>query len=344
MASSLDSASSGRDRSTASTATSQAEENLPSLAKAHQGEVLRGAKPTLGRRLKDFARSSEVRTCLLFLPPALLLFTLFVTWPVVEAAYYSFFNWNGYGAPSKWVGLDNFIRVWNDPIFFHSLFNNLLIILVSACIQVPLALALALMISDKSRSSVVFRAIFFLPYILGEIVAGLIWRYMYDGNYGVVAVVYRWFGQEAPQVLATQGWATAALLLVVVWKYFGFHMALFVAGRQGIGDDVLEAAKIDGASRWQSTWSIVLPLMRPVAVLSLFFSILGSLQAFAIIIALTDGGPSNSTNSAVSYLYNFGIKRMRVGLGSAIGVSLFVICVLVMVFYKRLFMRPKEGR
>jgi raffinose/stachyose/melibiose transport system permease protein len=344
MASSLDSASSGRDRSTASTATTAAGEDLSGLAKARQGGPSRSTKPTLQRRLQDFMRSSEVRTCLLFLPPALLLFTLFVTWPVVEAAYYSFFNWNGYGAPSKWVGLDNFIRVWNDPIFFRSLFNNLLIILVSACIQVPLALALALMISDKSRSSVVFRAIFFLPYILGEIVAGLIWRYMYDGNYGVVAVVYRWFGQEAPQVLATQGWATAALLLVVVWKYFGFHMALFVAGRQGIGDDVLEAAKIDGASRWQSTWSIVLPLMRPVAVLSLFFSILGSLQAFAIIIALTDGGPSNSTNSAVSYLYNFGIKRMRVGFGSAIGVSLFVICVVVMVFYKRLFMRPKEGR
>jgi raffinose/stachyose/melibiose transport system permease protein len=344
MASSLDSASSGRDRSTASTATTRAKENLPGLTGARQVGPPGGAKPSPRRRLQDFMRSSELRTCLLFLPPALLLFTLFVTWPVVEAAYYSFFNWNGYGSPSKWVGLDNFIRVWNDPIFFRSLFNNLLIILVSACIQVPLALALALMISDKSRSSVVFRAIFFLPYILGEIVAGLIWRYMYDGNYGVVAVVYRWFGQEAPQVLATQGWATAALLVVVVWKYFGFHMALFVAGRQGIGDDVLEAAKIDGASRWQSTWSIVLPLMRPVAVLSLFFSILGSLQAFAIIIALTDGGPSNSTNSAVSYLYNFGIKRMRVGLGSAIGVSLFVICVLVMVFYKRLFMRPKEGR
>jgi raffinose/stachyose/melibiose transport system permease protein len=344
MASSLDSASSGRDRSTASTATTRAKENLPGLTGARQAGPPGGARPTQRRRLQNFMRSSEVRTCLLFLPPALLLFTLFVTWPVVEAAYYSFFNWNGYGAPSKWVGLDNFIRVWNDPIFYHSLFNNLLIIVVSACIQVPLALALALMISDKSRSSVVFRAIFFLPYILGEIVAGLIWRYMYDGNYGVVAVVYRWFGQEAPQVLATQGWATAALLLVVIWKYFGFHMALFVAGRQGIGDDVLEAAKIDGASRWQSTWSIVLPLMRPVAVLSLFFSILGSLQAFAIIIALTDGGPSNSTNSAVSYLYNFGIKRMRVGFGSAIGVSLFVICVLVMVFYKRLFMRPKEGR
>jgi len=326
------------------TITSQVQANLPSLAEARQLEELLGARPSLWRRLQDFSGSSQMRTCFLFLPPALLLFTLFVTWPVVEAAYYSFFNWNGYGAPSKWIGLENFLKVLSDPIFYRSLFNNLLIILVSASIQVPMALALALLISDKSRSSVIFRAIFFLPYILGEIVAGLIWRYIYDGNYGVLAVVYRWFGQQAPDVLATEGWATAALLLVVIWKYFGFHMALFVAGRQGVGDDVLEAAKIDGATRWESTLNIILPLMRPVIVLSLFFSILGALQAFAIIVALTDGGPSNSTHSAVSYLYNFGIKRMRVGFGSAIGVTLFTICVLVMVFYKRLFMRPKEGR
>jgi raffinose/stachyose/melibiose transport system permease protein len=344
MPSPLDPAPSGSNRTPMAAIPSEVQKSVSGLTEARQPQGLVRAKPTMWRRLRDFSKSSEVKTCLLFLPPALLLFTLFVTWPVVEAAYYSFFNWNGYGAPSKWVGLENFLRVWNDPVFYHSLFNNLLIILVSAFIQVPLALALALLISDRSRSSVVFRAIFFLPYILGEIVAGLIWRYMYDGNYGVVAVVYRWFGQEAPQVLATQGWATAALLVVVVWKYFGFHMALFVAGRQGIGEDVLEASRIDGATRWQTTWSVVLPLMRPVAVLSLFFSILGSLQAFAIIVALTDGGPSNSTHSAVSYLYNFGIKRMRVGFGSAIGVTLFVICVAVMVFYKRIFMRPKEGK
>jgi raffinose/stachyose/melibiose transport system permease protein len=344
MAIPTDPSSSDPKQAPVPTITSQVQADLPSLAEARQLEELLGARPSLWRRLQDFSGSSQMRTCFLFLPPALLLFTLFVTWPVVEAAYYSFFNWNGYGAPSRWIGLENFLRVLNDPIFYHSLFNNLLIVLVSAFIQVPMALALALLISDKSRSSVIFRAIFFLPYILGEIVAGLIWRYIYDGNYGILAVVYRWFGQQAPEVLATEGWATAALLLVVIWKYFGFHMALFVAGRQGVGDDVLEAAKIDGATRWQSTLNIVLPLMRPVIVLSLFFSILGSLQAFAIIVALTDGGPSNSTHSAVSYLYNFGIKRMRVGLGSAIGVTLFIICVLVMVFYKRLFMRPKEGR
>jgi raffinose/stachyose/melibiose transport system permease protein len=344
MALPTDPRSAGPKQPPVPTITSQVQEDLPSLSEVRQLEELLGARPSLWRRLQDFSGSSRMRTCLLFLPPALFFFTLFVTWPVVEAAYYSFFNWNGYGAPTKWVGLENFQRVFNDPTFYHSLFNNLLIVLVSAFIQVPIALALALLISDRSRSSVVFRAIFFLPYILGEIVAGLIWRYIYDGNYGVVAVVYRWFGQEAPQVLATEGWATAALLLVIVWKYFGFHMALFVAGRQGVGDDMLEAAKIDGATRWQITWSIVLPLMRPVVVLSLFFSILGSLQAFAIIVALTDGGPTNSTHSAVSYLYNFGIKRMRVGFGSAIGVALFIVCVLVMVLYKQLFMRPEKAR
>ncbi|HET6892688.1 MAG TPA: sugar ABC transporter permease [Pyrinomonadaceae bacterium] len=302
------------------------------------------AKRSVWQRLQDFSKSGQLTTCLIFLPPALLLFTVFVTLPVVEAGYYGFFNWNGYGPPEKWVNFGNYIRALGDPIFHRALFNNLLVVLVSAIIQVPLALSVALLISDRTRSSVFFRAVYFLPYILGEVAAGLIWRYMYDGNYGVVAVIYSWFGLEAPQVLAERGWAMAALLLVVIWKYFGFHMALFVAGRQGVSNDVLEAAQIDGASRWQSTIHVILPMMRPVVVLSLFFSILGSLQFFDMIIPLTDGGPSNSTHSAVSYLYTFGIKRMRVGYGSAVGVILFIICVLVMVFYKRLFMRESEAR
>ena len=319
----------------------KAEGDLSALA---EGRPVGIARPSLVQRLKELSGGGQLQAALLFLPPALLLFTLFVTLPVIEAAYYSFFNWNGYGAPSKVIGLENYQRVLQDPIFYGSLLNNLWVILVSAFIQVPLALWMALLISDKTRSSVVFRAIFFLPYILGEIVAGLIWRYMYDGNYGVVALIFHALGQEPPQVLATEGWAEAALLLVVIWKYFGFHMALFVAGRQSVPDDVLESAQIDGATRRQSTFYIVLPLMKPVVILSLFFSILGSLQFFAMIIPLTDGGPSNSTHSAVSYLYTFGIKRMRVGYGSAVGVTLFVICVVVMLVYKRLFMRQKATR
>jgi raffinose/stachyose/melibiose transport system permease protein len=142
------------------TLPAQVQQDLPSLAEARQVEQLTGARPTLWRRLQDFSGSGRLTAILVFLPPALLLFTLFVTLPVAEAAYYSFFNWNGYGAPSRSVGLDNYLRVWHDPVFGHSLFNNLLVVLVSAFLQVPLAL----LIADKSRSSVVFRAIFLLPY------------------------------------------------------------------------------------------------------------------------------------------------------------------------------------
>jgi raffinose/stachyose/melibiose transport system permease protein len=295
------------------------------------------------KRIQGLSYSSNLTALIIFLPPALLLFTMFVILPVGEASFYSFFNWNGYGSPQKWINLDNFVRVLNDPVFGHSLFNNLLVVLVSLGIQLPLALWMALLISDRTRSSVVFRAIFFVPYILAEVVAGLIWRYMYDGDYGVVAMIYHWFGQEAPHVLGRPGLATAALLVVVVWKYFGFHMALFIAGRQNVSSDVIESARIDGGSRWQITRHIVLPMMRPTIILSVFFSILGSLHLFDLVFVLTGGGPLNTSQSVVSYLYTFGIQRMRVGFGSAVGVILFIICVLVMVFYKRIFMRETEA-
>jgi raffinose/stachyose/melibiose transport system permease protein len=298
-------------------------------------------KPLL--RLGGSFQSGQLATCFLFLPPALLLFTLFVILPILESGWYSFFNWNGYGRPQRWINLANYTQVLSDQIFGHSLLNNLYIVLVSAFIQLPVAMWIALLISDRSRNSLIFRAIFFVPYILADVVAGLIWKYLYDGDYGLVAMIYGWFGQQAPFVLARPGWAMAAILVVVVWKYFGFHMALFIAGRQGIPSDVIESASIDGASQWQVTRHVVLPMMRPVIVLALFFSILGSLQQFDMIYALTGGGPLNSSHSAVTYLYTFGIKRMRVGFGSALGVVLFIICVLVMIFYKRLFMRDRPA-
>jgi raffinose/stachyose/melibiose transport system permease protein len=316
----------------------------PTLIEGTSAQKIPQRRGSLSSGLRASHRSGSLTTLLLFLPPALVLFSLFVILPVGEASYFSFFNWNGYGHPNKWIDFENYLRVFGDPIFLQSLGNNGLVILVSAFIQVPLALWVALLIADRSRSSVVFRAIFFVPYILADVVAGLIWRYLYDGDYGIVGTIFRWFGHDAPQVLAETGWATAALLVVVVWKYFGFHMALFIAGRQNVPYDVIESARIDGASRWNITRFIVLPLMRPVVVLSLFFSLLGSLQLFDLIIALTGGGPLNSSHSAVSYLYTFGIRRMRVGFGSVVGVILFIICVLVMLFYKRIFMRESPSK
>jgi raffinose/stachyose/melibiose transport system permease protein len=275
----------------------------------------------------------------IFLPPALLLFTVFVFLPMAEASWYSFFNWNGYGRPDRFVGLRNYQQLLNNATFARALFNNLLIIVVSLCVQLPLALGVALLVARKTAGAVWFRLIFFMPYVLADIAAGLIWRFMLDGDYGLTAAITGFLGATPIYPLANQTSAMAAILGVVIWKYFGFHMMLYIAGLQGIDRSLLEAAEIDGASAWQRFRHIILPLLGPMIRLSVFFSVVGALQLFDIIVPLTAGGPFETTNTMVSFLYYFGITRMRVGFGSAAGVVLFVVCVAFSVGYKRWVMR-----
>ena len=277
----------------------------------------------------------------LFLPPALLLFTLFVVLPIGEAAWYSGFNWNGFGRPTNWIGLDNYRYVLETRAFWLALRNNGLIIAVSLLIQLPLALTLALMLADRFRGAVALRMLFFLPYILAEIATGLIFSFVYDGDYGLLAAIYRLFGAEAPHLLASTQTAMLAVLIVIVWKYFGFHMMLFIAALQGMDKNLVEAAQIDGATRTQVLRYVVIPRLYPTIRLSVFFAIIGSLQLFDLVMPLTRGGPADSSNTMVSFLYNNGISRMRVGYGSAIGVILFVICVIFAFTYKRWLMRDE---
>jgi len=276
---------------------------------------------------------------LLFLPPALLLFSLFVVVPVGEAAWYSVFNWNGFGHPTNWVGFDNFRAVFANRAFGIAVRNNLLIIAVSLVIQLPLALSLALILADRFRGAVALRMLFFMPYVLAEVAAGLIFSFVYDGDYGLLAGIFRTFGAEPPYLLASPQTSMLAILIVIVWKYFGFHMMLFIAALQGIDPSLKEAARIDGASRWQVLRYVVVPLLYPTIRLSVFFAVLGSLQLFDLVMPLTRGGPADSSQTMVSFLYTFGVMRMRVGFGSAVGVIVFVICVAFAFSYQRWVLR-----
>ena len=275
----------------------------------------------------------------LFLPPALLLFTLFVILPMGEAAWYSFYNWNGYGLPTQWVGTKNYELIFNNGAFRQALINNGLIIVISIIIQIPLALWLATLVTHKIKGAVVFRLLFFLPFVLADVAAGMIWSFVYDGNFGLVAGVFNALGMEAPFWLADKQVAFYAVLGVIVWKYFGFHMMLFVAGLQSIDKSVLEAADIDGATGWQKFFRVTLPLLGSTVRLSVFFAVVGSLQLFDMIMPLTGGGPSNATQTMVTFLYSFGVMRMQVGFGSAVGVVLFIVCVTLAFGYKRIFMK-----
>ena len=301
-------------------------------------DVAASATPAVARK-KQFDFRSKLPVLILFMPPALLLFTIFVVLPIGEAAWYSFYNWNGYLLPTEWVGWRNYEVLFRNAAFLTALKNNGLIIVISICIQVPLALWLAAMISSRIKGALTFRLIFFLPYVLADVAAGLIWRFVYDGDYGLVAGIAQFFGFDPPYVLADRTMAIYAVLAVVVWKYFGFHMMLFIAGLQAIDKNVMEAAEIDGASRWQRFRFVTLPLLGSTVRLSVFFAIVGSLQLFDLVMPLTGGGPSNSSHTMVSFLYSFGITRMQVGFGSAVGVVLFIICVVIAFTYKRAFMK-----
>jgi raffinose/stachyose/melibiose transport system permease protein len=196
-----------------------------------------------------------------------------------------------------------------------------------------------MLLAGRDIGTGVFRMVFFLPYMLADIAAGLIWRFVYDGDYGPLSTLVQAVGGPAIYPLADRTFAFPAVLAVIVWKYFGFHMMLYIAGLQQIDRHLYEAAQIDGAGAWQRFRNITLPGLAPMLRLSVFFSVVGSLQFFDMVAALTGGGPLNATQTMVSYLYFFGVTRMRVGFGSAVGVVLFVICVGFAFGYKRLFMR-----
>ncbi len=294
------------------------------------------------RRQKGFVASlrrmredGKLTAILFFLPPALLLFTFFVVWPILSAANLSLYKWSGYGEVTDFVGLQNFQRIARHRIFHQAMWNSLKLILASLFIQLPLALAMALLIYKKTTVNTAFRLIFFAPYILAEVATGIIWSFIFDGNYGVSAQIAGWLGVEKFFILADRNFAFLTIITVVVWKYFGYHMMIFIAALQAVPADLLEAAEIDGASPWKIVWHVKLPLISHAIKLSAFFAIVGALQVFDIIIPLTNGGPNNSTHSIVSYLYIFGLGQMNIGYGSAVGVVLFLLCVTTAFLYKR---------
>ncbi len=296
----------------------------------------------LGERLRRGLSNGRITSVLILLPPALILFSLFVVLPLTESGYYAFFDWNGYGTPTDYVGLQNFERIAGHSVFHMAVGNTGKIILVSLLVQMPLALLLALMIHQKTPTNAVFRLIFFLPYILAEVAAGLIWSFVFDGNYGVSASIAQAFGVESLFILADRDWAFIAILTVIVWKYFGFHMMIYIAALQGVSNDQVEAARIEGASRLQIVRYVQIPAIKPAITVSAFFAIIGALQVFDVIIPLTNGGPSNTTHTIVTYLYTFGLTRLNIGFGSAVGVILFAAAILIAVFYQRIFMKKAE--
>jgi raffinose/stachyose/melibiose transport system permease protein len=272
--------------------------------------------------------------------PALALYTLFVLFPIVQAARFSLFDWNGLEALDQFVGLANFERALADPVFLGAVSHNAIIVVLSLAVQIPFALGLALMLNRRFRGRAILRLIFFAPYVIAEVITAIVWSLLLQPNglaeHFMTAIG---LGDAFHPWLASPGTVLIALFFVITWKYFGFHMILLLAGLQGIPREVEEAAAIDGASRWQGIRYITLPLLGPTIRVSVFLSIIGSLQLFDLVWVTTRGGPVNASTTMAVYMFDRGFVRFQFGYGSAVAVILFLICFVLALAYQRWVMR-----
>ncbi|MEC3981807.1 carbohydrate ABC transporter permease [Amycolatopsis sp. H20-H5] len=276
----------------------------------------------------------------LLLGPALVLFIGFVLVPIGIAGFYSLFRWNGFGPLEDFVGFDNYADALAGDVFQGAIGHNLIIAGLSIVVQLPLSIGLALLLNRKLRGRAILRALVFAPYVLSEAITAVIWLLMLQpGGFADQLLESVGLGALVQQWLADPAVVLYTLFAVVTWKYVGFGIILLLAGLQGVPAELREAAALDGASAWQSTRHIVLPLLGPTIRIWIFLSVIGSLQLFDLVWIMTLGGPANASTTMATYLVDHGFKRYEFGFGSAVAVILFIICFAFALLYQRFALR-----
>ncbi|MBT2496259.1 sugar ABC transporter permease [Microbacterium sp. ISL-59] len=274
--------------------------------------------------------------------PALLVFLAFVIFPVLMAGYYGFFSWQGYGPPTDFVGLKNYLTILQDPLFHDALAHNGFILVFSLILQGPAAILLALLLNRRMRGRSLIRVLIFIPYVISEVVVGTGWSLMLQTSGAFNDLLEKMgLGFLANDWLSNPDIAIWTLMVIITWKYVGFAVILFLAGLQGIPEELHEAASIDGASYWQIQWRITLPLLAPTLRIWAFLSIIGSLQLFDLVyiiwgqyIASTAG-----TSTMATYMVSEGRNAGNFGYGNAVAVVLFLISLVVALIYQRAVLR-----
>lgn len=299
-----------------------------------------GPSPADRRRSRRERTRRRWVSIALFLLPALVLYCLFVIAPIFQAIHYSGYKWNGLGSLDQFVGLRNFKTAFEDPVFTGALKHNGIIVLLSLCVQLPFALAIAWILNQRLRGRALLRLLFFMPFVLSEVVTAVVFTLMLQPH-GLVDQSLDKTGLDflIKEWLADPGIALYSVFVAISWKYFGFHMVLYLAGLQQIPRELEEAAAIDGANPWQIFRYVTVPLLGPTIRISVFLSIIGAIQLFDLVWVMTGGGPVDSTNTMAIYMIDHGFKRFQFGYASAVAVIMLVVSLAFALAYQRFVLR-----
>jgi multiple sugar transport system permease protein len=269
-------------------------------------------------------RKGDLGSALLFLSPTLVIFSTFILFPVFFSFYLSFQKWNMFSGDATFIGLDNYTRMIQSAEFWQVLKNTAIYSIGTIPINMALSLWVAYLLNKKIAGKKFLRTAFFAPVIISPVAAALIWRWMYDPNFGLVNFFVESLGLDPVNWLNEPTAAMFALIIMSVWKTFGINMVLFSAGLQGIPESYYEAAELDGAGKWAKFWNITIPMLAPTTFFIMIMSMISSFQVFDVVYVLTSGGPLGSTKVLVFYV--------EMGYASAISYFLFALLFLLTMF------------
>ncbi|OBZ96587.1 sugar ABC transporter permease [Pararhizobium polonicum] len=276
----------------------------------------------------------------LLIMPAAILFSVVILASSVESLWISLHEWDGFG-PMIWIGFDNYRELFNDPQFYVSLKNNL-IWLVMFMLAPPLGLAIALLVNQKIRGMRFLKSLFFIPLVLASVAVGVVFSWVYTPQFGLLAIIFRFFGATAPAVLSDEHFVTFAVVTAALWPQTAFCMVLYLAGLNNLSEDLIGAGRVDGAKGWNMLRHIVLPQLTQVTFIAIAVTVVGALRSFDIISVMTSGGPFGSSSVLAYQMFEQSIFSYRFGYGAAIASVLFVIMSVFIVWYLSRIIRAEE--
>lgn len=285
-------------------------------------------------------RQREALAAYLFLLPQLIGLVVFVGGPLVVSFYYTFTKWDLISPSPTWIGLDNWRYFFRDDRVPHVLGNTVKFILTGTTSFLVISLLMALLLSGRRAGMTAFRVLFFLPWVLSQVAVGVTWTWMFNTRSGPVALLIDRFGVNTPNLLLEPQWAMIAIALVTTWQGIGFGMTIYLAGLQGIPQDLYDAARVDGANAWQRFTSITFPLLSPTTFFLMITSFIGAFQLYDAVVVMTGsatgaapGGPNDSTRTIVLYLYNqmFQYSERLSGIGYAATIAWMLAALIFLV-------------
>lgn len=280
---------------------------------------------------------------MVLLAPALLVLGVFTLWPIAYSAYLAVVDWDGLSADRPFVGLDNFVRLWNSGELPQSIRVTLTYTLAVAVGSVAVGLAVALLIDRVARGGSFYRAVYFLPAVTATVAVSVVWGLLLDPGSGYINSTLRQVGIQGPNWLRSTTWALPAVIGVGIWKHLGFNVVVFLAGLRALPGEVFEASAVDGAGHWRTIRSILLPLMAPITLLLLIMGVIDGFLVFDQVFILTEGGPLGTTDVLGMLLYRRGFRFFDLGGAAAVGWVMFGLVAAITLVQWRAYGAGSKG-